>query len=46
MEILDTARDQTRFLLKEILNIDKLKPQLNVQKSSKLFSVNHQQQSE
>ena len=39
MEILDTARDQRRLLLKEMLHINKLKPELNVQKSSKLFSL-------
>ena len=39
MEILDTARDQRRLLLKETLHINKLKPELNVQKSSKLFSL-------
>ncbi len=39
MEILDTARDQRRLLLKEMLHIDKFKPKLNVQKSSKLFSL-------
>ena len=39
MEIIDTARDQRRLLLKEMLHINKLKPQLNVQKSSKLFSL-------
>ena len=38
MEILNTARDQKRLLLKEMLHINKLKPQLNVQNSSKLFS--------
>ncbi len=39
IEILDTARDQRRLLFKEMLHINKLKPQLNVQKSSKLFSL-------
>ena len=39
MEILDTARDQRRLLLKEMLHINRLKPQLNVQKSTKLFSL-------
>jgi hypothetical protein len=39
MEILDSARDQKRLLLKEMLHINKLKPQLNIQKSSKLFSL-------
>jgi len=39
IEILDTARDQRRLLLKEMLHINKLKPQLNIQKSSKLFSL-------
>ena len=39
IEILDTARDKRRLLLKEMLHINKLKSQLNVQKSSKLFSL-------
>ncbi len=39
MEILDTARDQLRLLLKEMLHINKLKLQLNVKKSPKLFSL-------
>ena len=39
IEILDKAKDRWRLLLKEMLHINKLKPQLNVQKSSKLFSL-------
>jgi hypothetical protein len=39
MEILDKAKDRWRLLLKEMLHINKLKPQLNIQKSSKLFSL-------
>jgi hypothetical protein len=39
MKIIDTARDDRRLLLKEMLHINNLKPQLNVQKSSKLFSL-------
>ena len=39
MKILDTAKDNWRLLLKAMLHINKLKPELNVQKSSKLFSL-------
>ena len=39
MKILDTARDDKRLLLKEMLYINKIKPELNIQKSSKLFSL-------
>ena len=39
IEILDKAKDRWRLLLKEMLHINKLKPQLNIQKSSKLFSL-------
>jgi hypothetical protein len=39
MEILDTARDDYRLRLKEMLYINKLKPELNVQKSSQMFSL-------
>ena len=39
MNIIDTARDDRRLLLKEMLHINNLKPQLNIQKSSKLFSL-------
>ena len=39
MQIVDTARDDRRLLLKEMLHINNLKPQLNVEKSSKLFSL-------
>ena len=39
VKIFDTAQDQRRLLLKEMLRINKLKAQLNVQKSSKLFSL-------
>ena len=39
IEILDTPRDRIRLLLKVMLHINKLKPQLNVLKSSKLFSL-------
>ena len=39
MQVIDTARDDRRLLLKEMLHINNLKPQLNVQKSSKLFSL-------
>ena len=38
MEKFDTALGQMRLLLKEMLYINKLKPQLNAQKSSK-FSL-------
>ena len=39
IEIIDSARDQKRLLLKEMLHINKLKPKLNIQMSSKLFSL-------
>ena len=39
MQVIDTARDDRRLLFKEMLHINNLKPQLNVQKSSKLFSL-------
>jgi hypothetical protein len=39
MQVVDTARDDRRLFLKEMLHINNLKPQLNVQKSSKLFSL-------
>ena len=39
MEILDSARDDYRVRLKEMLYINKLKPELNVQKSSQMFSL-------
>jgi hypothetical protein len=34
-----TAKDNWRLLLKEMLQINKIKPELNVQKSLKLFSL-------
>ncbi len=37
MEILDSARDDYRLRLKEMLYINQLKPELNVQKSSQMF---------
>ncbi len=39
MEILDSARDDYMLRLKEMLYINKLKPELNVQKSSQMFSL-------
>ena len=39
MEILDSARDDYRLRLKEMLYINKLKPELNLQKSSQMFSL-------
>ena len=39
MKIIDTAKDDQRLLLKEMLYSQNLKPQLNIQKSSKLFSL-------
>ena len=39
MKILDSARDDYRLRLKEMMYINKLKPQLNVQKSSQMFSL-------
>jgi hypothetical protein len=39
MEILDSARDDYRLRLKEMLYINKLKPELNEQKSSQMFSL-------
>ena len=39
IKIIDSARDDRRLLLKEMLHINKLKPELNIQKSSKLFSL-------
>ena len=38
-QIIDSARDDRRLLLKEMLHIKNLKPELNVQKSSELFSL-------
>ena len=34
IDILETARDQRRLLLKEMLHINKLKPHLNIAKLS------------
>ena len=39
IKIIDSARDDRRLLLKEMLHINNLKPELNIQKSSKLFSL-------
>ena len=39
MKILDSARDDYRLRLKEMMYINKLKPELNVQKSSQMFSL-------
>jgi hypothetical protein len=39
MEILDSARDDFRLRLKEMLYNNKLKPELNVQTSSQMFSL-------
>ncbi len=39
MEILDSARDDYRLRLKEMLYIKRLKPELNLQKSSQMFSL-------
>ena len=39
INILDTADTNKKLLLKEMLYINKLKPELNVQKSSNLFSL-------
>ena len=39
MEILDSARDDYTLRLKEMLYINKLKPELNLQKSSQMFSL-------
>ena len=39
MEILESARDDYRLRLKEMLYINKLKPELNLQKSSQMFSL-------
>jgi hypothetical protein len=38
MQVINTDRDDRRLLLKEMLH-NNLKPQLNVQKRSKLFSL-------
>ena len=39
MQVIDSARDDRRLLLKEMLYINKLKPELNIQRSTKLFSL-------
>ena len=39
IEILDTADTDKKLLLKEMLYINKRKPELNIQKSSNLFSL-------
>ncbi len=39
IKIIDSAKDDRRLLRKEMLHINKLKPELNIQKSSKLFSL-------
>ena len=39
VEIIDGASSDHKLLLKEMLHINKLKPQLNVQKKSALFSL-------
>ena len=39
IEILDTAETDKKLLLKEMLYINKRKPELNIQKSSNLFSL-------
>jgi hypothetical protein len=39
MQVIDTVRDNRRLLLNEMLHINILKPQLNVQKSPKLFKL-------
>ena len=38
-KILDTADTNRKLLLKEMLYINKFKPELNIQKSSNLFSL-------
>ena len=38
-QIIDLARDDRSILLKEMLHIKNLKPELNIQKSSELFSL-------
>ena len=39
IEIIDRASSDHKLLLKEMLHINKLKPQLNIQKKSALFSL-------
>jgi hypothetical protein len=39
MQVIDSARDDRMLLLKEMLHINKLKPELNIQRSTKLFSL-------
>ena len=39
MKILDSARDDYRLRLKEMMYINKLKPELNVQKRSQMVSL-------
>ena len=39
MKVIDSARDDRRLLLKEMLHINKPKPELNIQRSTKLFSL-------
>jgi PHD/YefM family antitoxin component YafN of YafNO toxin-antitoxin module len=38
MRVIDSARDYRRLSLKEMLNIKKLKPELNIHRSTTLFS--------
>ena len=39
IKIIDSARDDYRLRLKEMMYINKLKPKLNIQKSSLMFSL-------
>ena len=39
MKIIDSARYDFRLRLKEMMYINKLKPELNIQKSSQMFSL-------
>ena len=39
MKIIDSARDDYRLRIKEMMYINKFKPELNIQKSSQMFSL-------
>jgi hypothetical protein len=39
MQVIDSARDDRKLLLKEMLHINQLKPELNIQRSTKRFSL-------
>ena len=39
MKIFDSARDDYRLGLKELMEVNKLKPELKIQKTSQMFSL-------